>query len=684
MKTNHIMLGVMGMLAVSCADETVIYEQQKQPLPELPTEIVTGTRAMWVSYDPTPNTDANSNSGISSALISWRFLKSDPEGTAFDIYKKAGNNDEVKLNSEPIVNSTCWSDSEIDVTVNNYYRVTLSGSDETICDYTFTPTMASTFYHKIDLTKNVPNSSLLYNADDVQVGELDGDGELEIVVKREVYDGANQGGWREGTTLLEAYKMSGELLWQIDLGINIRSGSHYTSYILYDFNGDGLCEIAFRSSEGTTFGDGKVITDSKGYVNDYRIRQTNAGGWSSGASLGTICGLIFEGPEYISICRGYDGREITRTENIGRGGEGSKVARAQYWSEYWGDDYGNRMDRFFIGAAYLDGTPDEATNVRTSNPSLIVTRGIYKNWQVRALDLKGDSLVTRWNFNTADHSNVWLAMGSHSMRVADLDGDGKDEILYGSAAIDDNGEELWCSGNGHGDILHVGKFIQNREGLQIMASFEESNTYNGTGHGYGCQVLDARDGSLISGQGQGATADVGRSAVADIDSESPGFEYWSSMGLGVSSCETGQVVMDKAPTGIGGGEMYNVAIYWTGEKTRELYDRALIVNGEGSAIIGGRTRIVNFATGYGSGQGNHDTKYNPCYIGDFLGDYREEVILPSSDGQSIYIFSTNHPTNNRLHFLQEDHTYDMSQAMQNVGYNQGTNLGYYVGAETLK
>lgn len=684
MKTNHIMLGLMAMLAISCSDETVIYEDVKPELPQLPTEIIKGTRAMWVSYDPISSADVNATTGISSALISWRFLKSDPEGTAFDIYKKAGNDDEVKLNTDPIVSSTCWSDDAIDVTVNNYYRVTLAGSDETICDYTFTPAMASTFYHKIDLTSNVPNPALSYNADDVQVGELDGDGELEIVVKREVYDGANQGGWNEGSTLLEAYKMNGDLLWQIDLGINIRSGSHYTSYILYDFDGDGLCEIAFRSSEGTTFGDGKVITDSKGYVNDYRIRQTDGKGWSSGAGLPTTCGLIFEGPEYISICRGYDGREITRTENIGRGGEGSKISRAKYWVDYWGDDYGNRMDRFFIGAAYLDGIPDPETNVRTSTPSLIVTRGIYKNWQVRALDLKDGELVTRWNFDTAEHPNKWLAMVSHSIRVADLDGDGKDEVLLGSAAIDDNGQELWCSGNGHGDILHVGKFIKDRAGLQIVASFEEELTYTRIGHGYGCQVLDAKDGSLISGQGQGARGDVGRCIVADIDPDSPGFEYWSSMGLGVSSCETGEIVMESAPKGIGGGDLYNVAIYWTGEKTRELYDRALIVNAKGSSMINNRVRIVNFEIGYGSSEGNHATKYNPCYIGDFLGDYREEVILPSSDGKSIYIFSTNHPTNNRLHFLQEDHTYDMSQAMQNVGYNQGTNLGYYVGAETLK
>ena len=680
MKKHYIILGLFCLLAiVACSDNDPVVEvnngnQTEEELPPLPTEVITGSRAMWVSYDPAPNVDANNSSGISSALISWRLLKTDPSNVAFDIYKSVDGETEVKLNEKPISNTTSWVDADIDVSKTNVYRVTLANQAETLCDYTFTSEMAEKFYHEIRLNMNVPDASITYSPDDIQLGDLDGDGELEIVVKREPYDGANQGGWNNGSTLLEAYKMDGTFLWQIDLGINIRSGSHYTSYILYDFDGDGLCEIAFRSSEGTKFGDGKVITDAYGNVNDYRIRQTDAVGWYSGASINTICGLIMEGPEYISICRGYDGREITRVDNIPRGGSGSKASRAKYWSEYWGDDYGNRMDRFFIGVAYLDGIPDEATGVRTSNPSLIISRGIYHNWQVWALDLKGNKLETRWKFDTAEHSSKWLSMCSHSFRVADLD-DGKDEILYGSAAIDDDGSELWCTGNGHGDCLCVGKFIKDRSGLQIVASFEEPGNYNGQGHGYGCQVIDARDGGLITGHGAGSTTDVGRCIVADIDPDSPNFEYWSSLQEGVFSCSGSGLVSSTYPTGIGGGVLYNVAIYWSGQPTREMLDRACVVTN--------KTRLVYFGT-YGSNDGNHSTKYNPCYYGDFLGDYREEVIMGSSDMKSIYIFSTNHPTEFRLPHLMTDHNYDMSQAMQNMGYNQGTNLGYYVGAETLK
>ena len=689
MKKHYIVLGLFCLLAiVACSDNDPVVEVNNdnptEELPPLPTEVITGSRAMWVSYDPISASDSNNSSGISSALISWRLLKTDPSNVAFDIYKSVDGEAEVKLNEEPISNTTSWVDADIDVSKTNVYRVTLANQTETLCDYTFTSEMAEKFYHEIRLNLNVPDASITYSPDDIQLGDLDGDGELEIVVKREPYDGANMGVWFNGTTLLEAYKMDGTFLWQIDLGINIRSGSHYTSYILYDFDGDGLCEIAFRSSEGTKFADGKIITDANGKINDYRNRQTDGKGWYSGAAIArdpndpstaTTCGLIMEGPEYISICRGYDGREITRIDNIPRGGEGSKVSRAKYWSEYWGDDFGNRMDRFFIGVAYLDGIPDEATGVRTTNPSLIISRGIYKNWQVWALDLKGNELVPRWKFDTADHASKWKGMCSHCFRVADLDGDGKDEILYGSAAIDDDGSELWCNGNGHGDILHVGKFIKDRSGLQIVASFEEAKDYEGQGNGYACQVINARDGSMITGHGRNLpvdASDVGRCIVADVDPDSPDFEYWSSTQEGMFSCNGTGLVSTTYPTGIGSGVMYNVAIYWSGQSTREMLDRGCIVSYKANPDVNksNKNRLISFDL-YGSNQGNHASKYNPCYYGDFLGDYREEVILGSSDYKSIYIFSTNHPTTHRLPHLMTDHNYDMSQAMQNMGYNSG-------------
>lgn len=696
-------LSIIGflLLLVACGDEKIQPSEENgtntAPKEEPDKEIIIGERSMWVSYDPTPRGTLNHTSGYSHALVSWRLLPTDPDNVAFDIYKSEDNGQETKLNELPITNATCWADKSINVRTTSIYRVTVAGSEQTLCEYTFTPQMAETFYRAIRLNTHVPDPALTYAANDAQVGDLDGDGVMEIILKRQPYDGANQGGWREGTTLLEAYKLDGTFLWQIDMGINIRSGSHYTSFIVCDFDGDGKCEIAFRSSEGTRFANGDQITDANGNVNDYRQKDPSGKGWYSGKSLHSTCGLIFDGPEYISIVNGQ-GIEVGRTNNIPRGGEGSNYERAKYWHNYWGDDYGNRMDRFFIGAAYLDGIPENG--IRKANPSVIVTRGIYRNWQVWALDFNGSSLLPRWKFNTNDKGcESYRDMGSHTFRVADLNGDGYDEILYGSAAIARNGKGLYCTGNGHGDALHVGKFIPDRPGLQVVACFENPNKYINNGFGFGCAVFDAATGKFITGHAGGAGSgsggdnadeeeeapktpgDVGRCLVADIIPDSPGHEYWSSEASGVYSCRTGQLLSTTLPSAKSGSKSYNNAIFWTGDLTRQMLDDVMVHSYTKSAPWD-KSRVITF-TYYGGGvYSNNSTKANPCYYGDFLGDYREEVIYRSKDGEYIYLFSSNHPTEHRFVHLMNDHTYDMSQAMQNVGYNQPTHMGYYIGADS--
>ena len=698
---HHLSIIGFLLLLVACGDEKIQLSEENgtntAPKEEPDKEIIIGERSMWVSYDPTPRGTLNHTSGYSHALVSWRLLPTDPDNVAFDIYKSEDNGQETKLNELPITNATCWADKSINVRTTSIYRVTVAGSEQTLCEYTFTPQMAETFYRAIRLNTHVPDPALTYAANDAQVGDLDGDGVMEIILKRQPYDGANQGGWREGTTLLEAYKLDGTFLWQIDMGINIRSGSHYTSFIVRDFDGDGKCEIAFRSSEGTRFANGDQITDANGNVNDYRQKDPSGKGWYSGKSLHSTCGLIFDGPEYISIVNGQ-GIEVGRTNNIPRGGEGSNYERAKYWHNYWGDDYGNRMDRFFIGAAYLDGIPENG--IRKANPSVIITRGIYRNWQVWALDFNGSSLLPRWKFNTNDKGNEsYRDMGSHTFRVADLNGDGYDEILYGSAAIARNGKGLYCTGNGHGDALHVGKFIPDRPGLQVVGCFENPNKYINNGFGYGCAVFDAATGNFITGHAGGAGSgsggdnadeeeeapktpgDVGRCLVADIIPDSPGHEYWSSEASGVYSCQTGQLLSTTLPSAKSGSKSYNNAIFWTGDLTRQMLDDVM-VNSYTKSTPWDKSRVITF-TYYGSGvYSNNSSKANPCYYGDFLGDYREEVIYRSKDGEYIYLFSSNHPTEHRFVHLMNDHTYDMSQAMQNVGYNQPTHMGYYIGADS--
>ena len=454
-------------------------------------------------------------------------------------------------------------------------------------------------------------------------------------------------------------------------------------------------------------------------MHDYRIRESNGAGWASGASLPTTCGLVFDGPEYISVCRAFDGREIARTDNIARGGSGSKKDRAQHWIDYWGDDYGNRMDRFFIGVAYLDGIPDPSTGVRTTNPSLIISRGIYKNWQGRALDLREDGLQTRWTFDTAEHSDKWLAMCSHAFRVADLDGDGRDEVLYGSAAIDDNGNELWCTGNGHGDCLSVGKFVKDREGLQIVASFEEPGNFAGQGLGYACQVIDARDGSLIAGHGAGDHGDVGRSIVADIDPASPGLDLINVFegaenapyGWALRDAETGAVrfgeyaeedlgrcmigKIDPATRGlqVWVKEVYdcrgnrlpletpgtNMKIYWAGDLSTQVTAGRDYLPGPKCGAVNALTHgTMLMPSGTAT---NNGTKGNPCLGADIFGDFREELLLRLEDDSASRIYTSTFLTPHKLFTLLHDPQYRCGVAWQNNCYNQPGYPSFYYASD---
>nr|WP_320056957.1 hypothetical protein [uncultured Bacteroides sp.] len=219
---NLLLLILLLFAVTSCSDKSMP-QQNDDTTPENPTvgKIAAWNRGMWVSYDANPNKTKGHTSGYSHALVSWRLLGTDPSSVAFDIYKSENGESEKKLNVDSIKNTTCWADANINAAVENVYRVTLTGSSQTLCKYSFTSEMAKTFFRKIILNSGVPNAALTYEANDAQVGDLDGDGEMEIVLKRQPYDGANQGGWHDGTTLLEAYKIDGTFLWQIDMGINI-------------------------------------------------------------------------------------------------------------------------------------------------------------------------------------------------------------------------------------------------------------------------------------------------------------------------------------------------------------------------------------------------------------------------------------------------------------------------------
>ncbi len=592
-------------------------------------------RAMIASYNTVfQNKDIGAIERL-GVLVSWRWLSSDPEDITFDIYRKVTGGDFVKLNEAPIVNSSNYKDLTADVSKSNEYKVCDARTGEELCSYTFTPEMAKTFYRSIPLK----NTGLPENCDanDAAIGDLDGDGEYEIVLKRLCTNQDNTGdGIQPGSGFFQAYKLDGTLMWQIDMGINIRQGPHYTPFIVYDLDGDGKAELAFRSSEGTVFGDGTQIGDVDGDgKTDYRDPSS---------------GMVLAGPEFISLVDGETGKEIARSEYIPRGDEST-------WFDYWGDNWGNRIDRFLMAVGHFGSQDGRA--------SLVICRGYYSNWQAWALHFTDGELKTRWKFNTYPDYPDYTYQGNHNLAVGDVDHDGKDEIVYGSCCLDHDGKGLYNTLLGHGDALHLGKFDPNLSGLQVVACHEGEPSHKGRG----VTFRDAATGIVlwyIPGNG-----DVARCMVGDIDPESPGCEVWT-LGSDLYSCK-GTPLNKPLPTSKAGAESANMAIWWDGTLNRQVLDHAMVT----SYLKG---RLLTGPQNFGSIEIN-GTKANPCFYGDIWGDWREEIVFVDWEYKELRIFTTDFETNYRFHPLMDDHVYRLSAAHQNIGYNQPTHTGFYLGSD---
>jgi rhamnogalacturonan endolyase len=549
-------------------------------------------------------------------FVSWRMFGTDPDSIAFNVYR-----DGIKLNSTPITNSTNYFDASGDV--NSYYTIypIVDGVEQE-------PSNAVIPWGKpyITIPLQTPNG---YQPGDCSAGDLDGDGEYEIVVIMEKDSKDNSQSGTTGQPKLEAYKLNGAFMWRIDLGKNIRCGAHYTQFMVYDLDGNGKAEVVCKTADGTKDGIGVIIGSPTA---DYRNSN----------------GYILSGPEFLTLFDGETGKAVSTVDYITpRGVVGM-----------WGDTYGNRVDRFLACIAYLDGI----------HPSVVMCRGYYSgNWNgaergktsIVAWDFKDGSLTQRWNFNadlTTKENINYIGQGNHNLSVGDVDDDGKDEIVYGACAIDDDGKGLYSTRLGHGDAMHLTDHDPDRPGLEVFQCHENNPSVAGA------EFRDAKTGELI--WGLPSTGDVGRALAIDIDANYPGNECWvAGGGIGGLYSAKGEKISNNAPSST------NFAIWWDGDLLRELLNSNRIDKYGGGLLLQ--------AEGCTS---NNGTKSTPALSADLFGDWREEVVFRTTDNKSLRIYSTTIPTENRIYTLMHDPQYRLSIAWQNVAYNQPPHTGFFLGS----
>ena len=558
-------------------------------------------------------------------FIGWRALGTDPAGLAFDVYR-----DGRKLNAAPLA-VTNWFDHGADAAAAYTVREVRTGEAAGGPEAAAGPTWRQPWL-RIPLQKPAdgvtPDGQRYgYEVGDGSAADLDGDGRYELLVKWQptnAHDNSQRG--YTGNTYIDAYRLDGTRLWRIDLGRNIRAGAHYTTYLAYDFDGDGRAEVMLKTADATVDGRGKVIGKADA---DWR----NADGY------------VLAGPEYLTVFDGRTGAALATADYVpARGDVGA-----------WGDTYGNRVDRFLGGVAYLDGR----------RPSAVFSRGYYTRAVLAAWDWRDGKLTRRWVFDSAADaaSKPAFGQGAHWFAVADVDGDGRDDIVYGAATIAGNGRLLYSTGLCHGDALHVGKLDPNRAGLQVFMVHETPSCYGANG----VEMHDAATGKMLW-RLDGGGHDIGRGTCMDIDPAYPGEECWATVG-GLTSA-SGQQIAPTHPKRI------NFGVWWDGDLLRESLDDARI---EKWSPQRRQLEPVLDAGPLGATSIN-GTKATPVLSADLFGDWREEVVWKSSDDTALLVFSTTAPTPYRLTTLMHDPQYRVQVAAQNAGYNQPPHPGFYLGA----
>ena len=670
----------------------------------------TEDRKLWGSIAVAPSSGAINLGDYTSAnnkvLLTWRMLPGDDGTEEFNLWRKMGTgnwscvNDAFKTGKNGIKATNYQHSPMSTITGDIYYRLTYNDGqkspDNYIGEYVMKKEQAEAKVPYISIplksTEDVSGEQYAnifkYQANDCSVGDLDGDGKMEVVVKRLLtyYDAdGNITGTSEGAgdsdkrakhiAIFDAYQLDGTFMWRVMSGPNIIAGNSI-NFAVADLDGDGCCEVVTKTGEGTIFGDGKEIGDTDGDgKTDYRDVWP-AGHYTGDGPKG------YGGPEFFSVIDGKTGRELARNNFIARGPEGQTPAQwvSNWEANDWKWDprdkkyYWKLANSLRLGVAEFTG----------KGIQVFLGRGVYGRTIVEAWDyqpgtadaergLEG-SLTRLWKFDTdiaggkdknkdGKANSAYAGQGNHAFNVADLDGDGLDEVMYGSCAFDHDGTGLWSSGLGHGDANHVGVFQKGYEGLQVYHCLEGGKTE--------VALHDAKTGAVIWDIVAATEGDQGRCMVADVNPNSPGCEFWK-YGNELFD-QNGNPLMNSEGSARAKESSCNAGIWFDGYLNRQMIDGGII-----NSYAHGRTfTIYRYDISF-----NNSTKSNPGWYGDMMGDWREEVILPDATKlNNIKVFSTWYPTTLRIPYLMSDHTYKMQAMHENVGYNQPTNVGYYIGSD---
>lgn len=569
--------------------------------------------------------------------LGWRMLGLDRDSVGFHVIR-----DGVQLTEEPIRDTTTYVDPE-GTAASKYVIMTVGNGDgQDRLSAEFTPLARNYLAIKLDKPADGVSKDgkpYTYTANDSTVADLDGDGSYEIIQlwnPSNAQDNSKSG--FTGNVYVDAYKMDGTKLWRIDLGHNIRAGAHYTQLLAYDFDGDGKAEVSFKTADGTVDGAGTVIGDPAA---DHR----------------NSAGYVLSGPEFLTVFNGATG---TIMDTVAYEPPRGNVSA-------WGDGYGNRVDRFLAGVAYLDG----------ERPSLMFSRGYYTRTVLATYDLVDGKLVKRWVFDSDVEGAEYKGQGNHNLSVADVDQDGKDEFVFGSMTIDDDGKALYNTKLGHGDAIHTSDLDPSRPGLETFA-VHESMSQSGN---RGATFRDAATGEVL--WSIPAIRDTGRGAAGDIDPRYAGAEGWAVGGdaswnspRGQLMSAGGELIAEKIPAA-------NFVAWWDGDLLREIVDHDFdSVAGMGVPTISKwnwETETSDRLLTVTGARTNNHTKGNPSLQADLLGDWREELAFPSTDSTELRIYTSTAPTEVRLRTLMHDPMYRTGVARENVSYNQPPHPSFFIG-----